>query len=124
MRRLAWTTVAVALMLMCGCRRDKEAARALHERAAELIAAAEISDANARDAALAKIARQAAMAGDVKAVNMALGKIGDRKLFNSTAGTAALALLELNMQAAAKEVAGLMDEGPERNDVLAILAKG
>ena len=37
---------------------------------------------------------------------------------------AALALLEVSMSAAAKEVAGLMDDGPERNEVLAILAKG
>jgi hypothetical protein len=91
---------------------------------AQLEAALALGDAAQRDAALAKVAHQAAVAGAGDVARTAVGKISDSGTRDAAAQAAAFALLEAGMPAAAKEVANLIEDGPMREDVLALMAKG
>jgi hypothetical protein len=91
---------------------------------AKLEAALAHSDAAQRDAALAKVAHDAAVAGAGDVARAAVGKISDSGTRDAAAQAAAFALLEAGMPAAAKEVANLIEDGSMREDVLALMAKG
>jgi hypothetical protein len=115
--------LAVVLAGLPGCAGDRPDPAAAELRA-RLNAALALGEAPERDAALANVTREAALAGHADVVKTALGRMSDRPAMDAAAKSAALALLEAGMPAQANEVAGLIEDGPMREDVLSRLAKG
>jgi hypothetical protein len=123
MRALHGIPLAAALACLSGCSGNQPNPAAA-ELQAKLNTALAVSDELQRDAALAYVVREAAAVGEVEVVKTALGRMGDRAAVDAAAKSAALALLEAGMPAQANEVAGLIEDGPTREDVLSRLAKG
>jgi hypothetical protein len=89
MRAMHLIPLAVVLAGLLGCGGDKPGPAAA-EFQAKLNDALSIYDAPQRDATLAKVAREAALAGHADMVKTALGKVGDRPARDATAEAAAL----------------------------------
>jgi hypothetical protein len=123
MRALLFIGLAAVVAGLLGCAGDKSAPAAA-EFQAKLNGALAISDAPQRDAALANFAREAALAGHADVVKAALEKMSDRPTRDAAVEAAALTLLEAGLPAQANEVARLIEDGPMREGVLSILAKG
>jgi hypothetical protein len=90
----------------------------------KLSTALAVSDTAERDITLAKLAHDAALAGETSVVRTALDKISDSPSRDVAAQDVALVLLDAGMPVEAKEVAGLIQDQPMREAVLAALAKG
>jgi hypothetical protein len=102
-----------------GCSRDKSAPNFQ----AKLDAALAISDATARDTALATVAEDAAAAAEPDIVKTAVSKISDATKKDKTADAAALKLASKGKSAEAVEVARMINDATLRDRTLSKLTK-
>jgi hypothetical protein len=123
MRRGMPIVLCVAGFGLVGCGSTKPGPTTSRGQA-RLAAALALADAEERDQALAKVAQQAAVEGEVDVVKAALGKVTAGPTLDAAAAATALALLEAGLPAPANEVARLIRDESLRAEVLATLAKG
>ena len=107
------------VILLSAC--DKQAASPFQGR---LEAANAISEPNARNQSLGKVALDAANALDISTTKKAIESMNEPNLMNSTAATCALALSKKADPKSATTIAQLISDPNLRNSTLQTIAKG
>lgn len=124
---VAITILAGAFLLTLGCNPSSDQGAKSGDGsnfAARLEAAKAISLSSERDAALAKVAEDAANAGEAETVKKCLQEIGLSSLRDDTAYKSALSLGKVGKADAANEVAKSIGLSSRRDEALSKLAKG
>ena len=111
----------LAAMLFSACDKQPATGSALQGR---LEAAKSISEPNARNESLGKVAIAAANAKDISTTTKALEGMSDPNQMNSTAATCALTLSKLTEPKSATAIAQLITDPNLRNSTLRTIATG
>ena len=111
----------LAVVLLSACDKQPAKGSPLQGR---LEAANSISEPNARNESLGKVAIDAANAKDIPTTTKAIGSITDPNLMNSTAATCALALSKKAEPKSATAIAQLITDPNLRNSTLHTIAIG
>ena len=134
MRRYGLVTCALLAALHAGCEKRTSATRDSSTTTATAVeasplaprleAAMQIASNDARDAALRKIALDAAKANDAAITKAVVGRILGDSLRERTAEEAALIFAQAGMHRTAKELAQLIASNDARDRTLSAIAKG
>ena len=111
----------LVVMLLSACDKQSSAGSPLQGR---LEAANAISDPNARNESLGKVAIDAANAKDIPTTTKAIKSISEPNRMNSTAATCAIALSSKTEPKSATAIAQLITDPNLRNSTLQTIAKG
>lgn len=129
--KILWVLAALGVVMTAGCTKKTDALRQQAVRkevttalAVRLEAAMQISGNEQRDAALQKVANDAAGARDAATVKKALDMIAGSENKDRTAEACALQLVRQNDPKSAGEIAQLISGTEARDRTLAAIAKG
>jgi hypothetical protein len=118
----SFSLVGTLLILAIGCGSgDVPKSSPFHGK---LDAAGAISDSNTRDAAVAKIAKEATTAGEIAVAKKALSKISDVNMRDSTASTCVDTLVQAGKSGEAADVAKGISDSNLRDAALRRVAGG
>ena len=118
---MKYLTLLLAVMLLVACDKQPVTVSPLQGR---LEAANSISDPNAKNQSLSKVAIDASNASDISTAKKAIDSMTEPNLMNSTAATCAIALSKKTDAKSATTIAQLISDPNLRNSTLQTIATG